>query len=385
FRMEAQLGLLKQFIQCVSARPEMLHQKDLAFFKEFIESFGGKIPNAPAPKAEEPKKEEEKKADEPMEEEEPAIERPHLDESGVIEAETDEPLPMGDEGKEPSDSDMETASAERETAQSALSDGDTNKAIEHFTNAIQANPHSAALFAKRAQCLIKQNKPVGAIRDCDRAIALNADSAIAYKFRGKAHRLLGHWVEAHTDLAMACKLDYDEAANEWLKEVEPNAKKMKEYLRAVERQTEEKELKERRERVRKAQEERQKAYDMQQEEEESMGGGGGGMGGLGEIFGQMMKDPEMKEAMQDPEVAGAVFEIMQNPSALMKHMGNPKVMAAFSKLKGMFGGMSDEGEHAHEHGEGGCCGGHDDASTGGEETTKASTSHSHSAPMPDLD
>lgn len=35
-------------------------------------------------------------------------------------------------------------------------------------------------------------------------------------------RLLGHWVEAHTDLALACKLDYDDVAYEWLKEVEPN-------------------------------------------------------------------------------------------------------------------------------------------------------------------
>ncbi|KAL6728094.1 hypothetical protein Aduo_009901 [Ancylostoma duodenale] len=35
-------------------------------------------------------------------------------------------------------------------------------------------------------------------------------------------RLLGKWVEAHSDLATACKLDYDDVANEWLKEVEPN-------------------------------------------------------------------------------------------------------------------------------------------------------------------
>ncbi|EYC32295.1 hypothetical protein Y032_0003g1503 [Ancylostoma ceylanicum] len=34
--------------------------------------------------------------------------------------------------------------------------------------------------------------------------------------------LLGKWVEAHSDLATACKLDYDDVANEWLKEVEPN-------------------------------------------------------------------------------------------------------------------------------------------------------------------
>lgn len=36
------------------------------------------------------------------------------------------------------------------------------------------------------------------------------------------YRLLGNFVEAHRDLAMACKLDYDDEANVWLKEVEPN-------------------------------------------------------------------------------------------------------------------------------------------------------------------
>ena len=37
--------------------------------------------------------------------------------------------------------------------------------------------------------------------------------------------LLGEWLEAHKDLAMACKLDYDDVANEWLKEVEPNVRR----------------------------------------------------------------------------------------------------------------------------------------------------------------
>jgi len=34
--------------------------------------------------------------------------------------------------------------------------------------------------------------------------------------------LLGNWAEAHLDFALSCKLDYDDQANEWLKEVEPN-------------------------------------------------------------------------------------------------------------------------------------------------------------------
>ena len=35
------------------------------------------------------------------------------------------------------------------------------------------------------------------------------------------YRLLGKWEESAADLAMACKLDYDDTANELLKEVLP--------------------------------------------------------------------------------------------------------------------------------------------------------------------
>lgn len=35
---------------------------------------------------------------------------------------------------------------------------------------------------------VKMQKPNAAIRDCDRAIQINPDSAQPYKWRGKAHR-----------------------------------------------------------------------------------------------------------------------------------------------------------------------------------------------------
>ena len=37
-------------------------------------------------------------------------------------------------------------------------------------------------------------------------------------------RLLGKWEEAAKDLRLACKIDYDDQANEWLKEVSPNVR-----------------------------------------------------------------------------------------------------------------------------------------------------------------
>lgn len=38
-------------------------------------------------------------------------------------------------------------------------------------------------------------------------------------------RLLGNFLEAAKDLRLACKIDFDEQADEWLKEVTPNVSK----------------------------------------------------------------------------------------------------------------------------------------------------------------
>ncbi|VDN04944.1 unnamed protein product [Thelazia callipaeda] len=224
--MDTQVELLRQFVAICKSNPAILHEPKFAFYKEYLESLGAEIPSPTtkpearssseaADKHEEPTKGEEKEESE----EEPELE---LDMSGVIKGEEDEPLPMGDINKEVTDEDVEKANEQRALAMQALNNGNFEKAVEHFTTAIEVNPGSAILHAKRASVLLKLNKPNNAIRDCDKAISLNADSAQGYKFRGRAHRLLGHFLEAHRDLAMACKLDYDNDANEWLKEVEPN-------------------------------------------------------------------------------------------------------------------------------------------------------------------
>uniref|UniRef100_A0A1I7XKN1 TPR_REGION domain-containing protein n=1 Tax=Heterorhabditis bacteriophora TaxID=37862 RepID=A0A1I7XKN1_HETBA len=226
--MDQHIGLLKQFVHAIKANTNLLHDPKLDFFREYIEGMGGTIP----PKKCEPESsdaEENSTSGIPseqntsVEEEYPPIPYPEdIDNSGVIEADNDTDLPMGDDKKEPSDEDLNKASEERENAMVAFSNDNFDEAIAHYTTAIQHNPRSAMLFAKRASVLLKLKKPVAAIRDCDKAISINPDSSQGYKFRGRAHRLLGKWVEAHNDLAMACKLDYDDSTNEWLKEVEPN-------------------------------------------------------------------------------------------------------------------------------------------------------------------
>jgi len=46
-------------------------------------------------------------------------------------------------------------------------------------------------------------------------LQINSDSAKAYKTRGRAHALLGEWVDAVRDLATGQAIDYDDDTAEF--------------------------------------------------------------------------------------------------------------------------------------------------------------------------
>lgn len=129
---------------------------------------------------------------------------------------------MGNLTLQPSEEEIAESQAKRSEAVSAFVEKDYEKAIQFYTEAIVLNPQAALLYAKRGQVFLILNKPNACIRDCDRAMELNPDSAAAYKFRGRAYHLLGKFEEAANDLRLACKLDFDEQADEWLRETTPN-------------------------------------------------------------------------------------------------------------------------------------------------------------------
>uniref|UniRef100_A0A8P0SW62 STI1 domain-containing protein n=1 Tax=Canis lupus familiaris TaxID=9615 RepID=A0A8P0SW62_CANLF len=320
-------------------------------------SGGGKIPPAThKTKSEDNIKEEKtdsKKAEENTKTDEPSSEESDLeiDNEGVIEPDTDAPQEMGDENVEITEEMMDQANDKKVAAIDALNDGELQKATDLFTDAIKLNPRLAILYAKRASVFIKLQKPNAAIRDCDRAIEINPDSAQPYKWRGKAHRLLGHWEEAAHDLALACELDYDEDASAMLKEVQPRAQKIAEHRRKIER-------------VKKAREEHERAQREEEARRQSgaqygsfpggfpggmpsnfpggMPGMAGGMPGMGGMPGlnEILSDPEVLAAMQDPEVMVAFQDVAQNPANMSKYQSNPKVMNLISKLSAKFGGQA---------------------------------------------
>jgi len=240
---------------------------------------------------------------------------------------------MGDITKTPTEEEQDQASDIRTKAAAAYSEQNFDQAISLYTDAIQLNPTNALFYAKRGQAFLKLNKPNACIRDCNRALELNCDSAAAYKFRGRAHRLLGNWENSAKDLRQACKIDFDEEADEWLREVTPNAKKIEAHHIKQERKKAEKELRERQERVRKAQKANEKARakaSTQSKKEENMGG-------------MPFSNPDILEAFKDPEVSAAFQDIMTNPANVTKYQNNPKVMKLVNLVGQSVGSMGGMG------------------------------------------
>ena len=108
---------------------------------------------------------------------------------GVIDPDNGDPQSMGDPDKvEHSDEEMDKFNEKRGEAMAAFSEGEWQKSIDLFTEAIEINATSAMPFVKRGACYLKTKRPNACIRDCDRAIEINPDNAAAHKFRGRAHR-----------------------------------------------------------------------------------------------------------------------------------------------------------------------------------------------------
>lgn len=252
-----------------------------------------------------------------------------IDNEGCIEPDNDPPQQMGDISKTPTEEEEDQARELRLKAAAAFSDGNYTEAMSLYTEAIMLNPTNALFYAKRGQAFLKLSKPNACIRDCDRALEINCDSAAAYKYRGRAHRLLGQWEDAAKDLRQACKIDFDEEADEWLREVTPIAKKLEQHKLKYERKRAEKELRERQERIRKAQEANKKAAEEQEARNES--GGMGGEPDFGDIPGGFSQ-ADILNAFKDPEVAAAFQDILANPANIIKYQSNPKIMNLVQKI-----------------------------------------------------
>lgn len=347
-----ELSKLELFIGFCSQKPELLNLPQLKFFKDFIEKLGGKVPEGsanfgPDDNTEQKPQPTNVETEPPKPESDPESDV-DIDDTGCVEPDNDPEQPMGDANKVPTEDELEKAGEFRSQAAAHYSEQRYEDAVAAYEQAILLNPTNALYYAKRGQAYLKLNKPNACIRDCSGALTLNCDSAAAYKFRGRAHRLLGDWQSAAKDLRQACKIDFDEEADEWLREVQPNAKKLEAHKIKQERKKAERLLRERQERVRRAQEANKRAAEEQKRQEQTYasahdsagqnpfaGAGGRPNAGAG---ASGFSQADILDAFKDPEVAAAFQDIMSNPANVVKYQDNPKIMNIITKVGAAMGG-----------------------------------------------
>jgi suppressor of tumorigenicity protein 13 len=272
----------------------------------------------------------EEPAEEPMEEE------PKEGEEKDEEMSDEPPFPPVYE----SGDDYDMASNLKQDAADFKSTGQWEQSLEKYTEAVQAAPPSALLYANRAMVLLKLGRPRAAERDCDLALKENPDSAKALRVRGKARKELEKWEEALADLSAAQTIDFDEETVEDLKFLTEKHVEM-EKVEAAQRIEKEEKLKKRASEIKKAQEEA-KAGKARAPAGGFPGGmpGGGMPAGMESMMAAMMSDPELVAAVQNPKVQAA----LQNPAKIPEMMNDPEVGPILQKLMSkMAGGMPGAG------------------------------------------
>ncbi|XP_065255574.1 hsc70-interacting protein-like [Emys orbicularis] len=249
------LKKLQALVHLYRQDPDLLRAKQLSLLCDNVKIIGDPISLLQCNTSVEKTAEKEEESPEAAESEESDLE---IEDDGVIEPDLDDPQGMGDEYLEITNEMIEQVNEKREHTFAALNEGEFQKAIDLFTDAIRLNPHFNLLYINRASVFVKLQKLNAAIRACDRACELNPNSAESYKWRGQAHILLGHWEEAAQDFTLAYQLDYNEDTNAMLKKVQPRAGKIAAHQEQYEQIRELREIQERMERVKLALEEEER-------------------------------------------------------------------------------------------------------------------------------
>jgi len=171
----SKLELVQSLLQELTVTPDLILQPELEFFKQFVQDF-----KIPLPEKEKPEHHEE----------------------------------------EPSDEEREEAEQFKTEAREAQNKGELARALALFTKAVNLYPTSTLILADRAQCYIKFKMPSNAVKDCDRAIAINPDSGKAFRIRGNARYALKQYEKAYEDLCVANRIDYDPEVAELIKKLQ---------------------------------------------------------------------------------------------------------------------------------------------------------------------
>ncbi|CAM39882.1 conserved hypothetical protein [Leishmania braziliensis MHOM/BR/75/M2904] len=351
---DADVSGLRRILEALSRQPGDIHLSELAELKAWATAAGASFPAAAVPTVpvEAATLEQDDKSDSD-------------EEHWTLVDEDPEEIPA--KYSEPSDADVDAAVSAKGEAVELHADGKLAEAITKMSEALAHNPSNAMYWGLRALYHLEFNKPRAALHDANKTLELNSQNVRALRVRGTVNRHLGHWEDSLKDLSAAQAIDYDEKTNETLKFVQFRA--MQRHKRELARQHAEEAAVARRQEELRRQRQREAAEEAAATAEAQAASGGmpggmpggfpggmpggfpGGMpGGMPPGMESVLQDPDIIAAMQDPEVAPKLTQMMQNPMAAMSMMNDPKVGPVMQKIMakmmgggGMPGGMGGMG------------------------------------------
>lgn len=188
------------------------------------------------------------------------------------------------------------ADAEKEKGNAEFKVGNYAQAIIHFSNAIELDA-SHVLFSNRSACYCGLKKYEEALADASKCIEIKGDWGKGYGRKGAALHGLGRFDQAI-------------AAYEKGLDVEPGLAMLTKGLE-----------------------------DAKHEAERDQGAGG--LGGLGNVFAapdvisKIVANPQTASFMADPSFMMKIQEIQRDPSAISKHMQDPRILQVMGMLMGV--------------------------------------------------
>lgn len=69
-----------------------------------------------------------------------------------------------------------------------------------------------------------------------------------------------------------------------------------------------------------------------------------------DLLQQVLSDPEIQEALNDPATSQKLMSIMSNPATALQHMNDPKIARILQKLMPIFAKGATQGEHTPPEG-----------------------------------
>ena len=103
------------------------------------------------------------------------------------------------------------ANEHKDKGNALFKEGSFPAAIKEFDEGLRRDPKNKACYSNRAACYLKLMDPVQALKDADKAVALDKDFVRAWARKGTAHQMMKEYHKAMEAFEKGLKLDPNSA------------------------------------------------------------------------------------------------------------------------------------------------------------------------------